>query len=287
MRGEILAATGAIVGGLGLVMGAELLKRADPLLVTAMTSLLAGVVLLAFSDKEELRKLLQMKKELIELIALRGVLLGAMFNMSLSLIPAVHALFLTRLEPVLVAVFAFLLLKQDIGKRGWLLIAMTLIGGFLFITGGGTNELLGVRLLGDALMIGAVTASAYSYLLVKKAATEAGGVSLAAMIFTFAGIILLPVWAITAPLETGSVLLETNNLLLFCGYTLLFSVLGLALFYKSFESIDAWKASALLALSPVTGGVLAWLWLGETLAPIQVAGAAVILITSYMITISR
>jgi drug/metabolite transporter (DMT)-like permease len=89
------------------------------------------------------------------------------------------------------------------------------------------------------------------------------------------------VYAVTAvivgrPLDPGTVPVEAWPLLVAVG--LVASFLAIQTFYAGARRIGAAKAALVATVEPPIIVVLAWLVLGQTLAPIQLAGATLIVI---------
>jgi drug/metabolite transporter (DMT)-like permease len=58
----------------------------------------------------------------------------------------------------------------------------------------------------------------------------------------------------------------------------------MSLLYASLNGIEGWLSSALRATGPVIATPIAFLFFGETLTPIQIFGALVVIITSVLIS---
>jgi probable blue pigment (indigoidine) exporter len=94
------------------------------------------------------------------------------------------------------------------------------------------------------------------------------------------GLILLPFAFLFSPTLAWTSAIGWNYLI---GYVIMFNVIGLTLWFAALKTVKGWIVSALRALGPIAGMPVAFLLFGETLTPIQIVGAAVVLATSFLI----
>ena len=63
---------------------------------------------------------------------------------------------------------------------------------------------------------------------------------------------------------------------------MLYSLASQALWYASLKTVQGWMVSALRALGPLLAAPVAFFLFGETLEPMQLVGAAIVLLTSLL-----
>ena len=134
-------------------------------------------------------------------------------------------------------------------------------------------------LLGDAL--GVVTALFYAgYLLAVKELRDRGvrTLELMAISTTVTALFLLPV-----ALASGEALLAPSALgwLKLLGLAWISHCAGQGLIAYSLAHLPAAFSSVSLLFQPVMAGLFGWLMLGEALAPLQIAGGAIVLAGIY------
>ena len=151
-------------------------------------------------------------------------------------------------------------------------------------TGGDMSALTNAQ-MGDLLVILALVFFTYTYFPGAKVSREIGTVGVNAVTNVLGGIMLIPFVFLFAP--NASFALSGNGIFLFSGYLLAFYMTGLPLWYVALKTVKSWIVSSLLAISSIVGGILAFLWLGDVLTPIQLIGAAIILASSTLIAMQN
>jgi len=195
------------------------------------------------------------------------------------------ALVIQYLAPVFVALWARFVAKEPVRRRLWVGIALSLVGLCLVVQlwQGMTLDAAGV-----AACLGAALTYA-GYVLMAERSLRAGrdAVSLLAWGFLFSALlwaVIQPWWSF--PLGTASgdapLLGRLDDLSapvpLLLAYIVVFgTVLPFLLLVTALHHVSATRATVLAMLEPVLAAVVAYAWLGEELAAIQIAGALLVL----------
>jgi drug/metabolite transporter (DMT)-like permease len=197
------------------------------------------------------------------------------------------ALVINYLAPVFVALWARFYVHEPVRRRLWLAIALSLLGLSLVVElWNGGSALSGVGVLACL-----VTALAYAaYVLMAEHALERGRdvYSLLAWGFTFAALfwaVFQPWWAFPVELVDGSASLlgrfENVELpvWLLLGYVVVLgTVVPFILLVSALHHVPATRVTIVAMLEPVLAAIVAWIWLGEELAAVQIVGGVIVLV---------
>jgi len=188
---------------------------------------------------------------------------------------AINVAFLMKLSVVFVPIIAFFMLREVHSNWKYGVMLLSLVGAFLLTTGG---KLIAPK-LGDIYVIGISAVLSYTNVLAKKASHKVDA-------FLISGIRLF----------IGNLLFLFFIPLYGIGFTYLFidylpsililggCYLGTAFFlYKGIELSSASEGTALFLLSAPFAFILSSVFLQETLTAIQFSGAAIILVSCYLI----
>ena len=196
------------------------------------------------------------------------------------------ALVINYLAPVFVALWARFYVHEPVRRRLWLAIALSLLGLSLVVElwGGGSS------LDGLGVLACLVTALAYAaYVLMAERALERGRdvYSLLAWGFAFAAVfwaVLQPWWSFPWEQVDGSVSLlgrlddVTAPVWLLLAYiVVLGTVVPFVLLVSALHHVPATRVTIVAMLEPVLAAIVAWVWLGEELAAMQIAGGLIVL----------
>jgi drug/metabolite transporter (DMT)-like permease len=196
------------------------------------------------------------------------------------------ALVIQYLAPVFVALWARFYVHEPVRRRLWLAIALSLLGLSLVVElWSGGSSLDGVGVLACLL-----TALAYAaYVLMAERSLEHGRdvYSLLAWGFTFATLfwaVLQPWWAFPVDAVDRSVSLlgrfegiEPPVWLLLGYVVVLGTVVPFILLVSALHHVPATRVTIVAMLEPVLAAIAAWIWLGEELAAVQIAGGLIVL----------
>ncbi|HWX09050.1 MAG TPA: EamA family transporter [Gaiellaceae bacterium] len=244
-----------------------------------------GLMLIAFvRDPASLR----IRRDEVLRIAIFGVVGVALVQLFYFL--AIHrleigiALLIQYLGPLLVAIYARTFGHERVRRRIWAALALSLTGLALMV------ELWrGVALDGLGVifaLIAAVIFAAY-LLLAEYEVKYRDSVTLMAWGFLFATLfwtIAQPWWSFPAGRVARTVSLQGHLAswhvpvwALVLWVIVLGSIVPFSLIVGALRHVSATRVGIAAMLEPVVATVVAWAWLRETLAPVQLAGAAVVL----------
>jgi drug/metabolite transporter (DMT)-like permease len=194
------------------------------------------------------------------------------------------ALLIQFVGPLLVALWARLVYREAVRRRIWISLALSLTGLVLVVRVWTGLSLDGVGLLAG---LGAMVTYAAYVLLAERGVRRRGPVPLLAWGFVFATLFwsaLLPWWSFpwhtvsaSTPLlgRLGDVHLPVWLLV---GWVIVLgTIVPFILIVGALRHVSATRLGIMAMLEPVTATVVAWVWLGETLAAVQLAGAGVVL----------
>jgi len=231
---------------------------------------------------------LRLHRDELPLIVALGV--GGLALVQWSYFVAIHrveigvALVVQFVGPILVALWARFVYGEHLRARIWVALALALVGLVLIVELWETQrpDAVGLAAAGFA----AVTYAAY-ILLAERGVKRRDPVSLSAWGFVFATAfwsLLAPWWSFPAGRVDDHVSLlghlASTHLpvwALVLWMVLLGTIVPFVLVVAALRRISATRAGITAMLEPVLAIVIAWVWLGESLNPVQVSGAAVTL----------
>ena len=282
-KGVLTAGVSTVFLAFSIVIGATAAKVIHPLVLITLSSLLSIVFLFILSklsrEKIELRKLFSYKKDLLSLVVSRSLIGTLLLMVGFSMVAAVRAVFLVRLEPILVFIISIFLLKEKIKIKKVGLLIVLLFGALVFATNGSFDVLTTIT-LGDLIVVLAMLFLAYSYIPSSKLSKKVNTNTLTVGANILQIVVFLPLVLIFIP---NQISLGVNSIYLILVYTITFYVLGLFLWFKSLKNIKPWVVASILSLEPIAGALLAFFWLGQTLSTVQIFGGAIMIIATYFI----
>ncbi len=194
------------------------------------------------------------------------------------------ALLIQYLAPLLVALWARFVGHERVRRRIWVALILAITGLSLMVDlwSGFSLDTVGV-----AASLLAAGAYALYILLAEHAVGRRDPISLICWGFLFAAIfwaVLAPWWSFPFDRLDDSVSLLGNLEAvhlpvwsLMSWMVLLGTIVPFALLVAALRHIPATRAGIVAMLEPVVATIVAWLWLAESLTPVQLAGAAVVL----------
>jgi drug/metabolite transporter (DMT)-like permease len=211
-------------------------------------------------------------------------LVQLLYFLAIRRLPIGVALLLEYLAPLLVALWARLVVKEPVRRRIWAALALALAGLSLVV-----DVWRGVSLDGAGVafaLLGALSFAVY-LLLAEHSVAGRDPLSLLVYGFLFASVF----WACIQPWWTfpGSIVVRDISLLghlsgshlpawaLLVWLVLLGTMVPFALIVGSLRHLSATRVGIVAMLEPVAGAVVAYAWLGETLGAVQLTGGAVVL----------
>lgn len=194
------------------------------------------------------------------------------------------ALLIQYIAPILVALWARFVFHEPVRRRIWVALALSL-GGLTLIV----EIWHGGRLSGSGVAASVVAAITYAaYVLIAERGVRARDpISLSAWGFFFATLfwtVAAPWWSFPSARMDDDVSLLGNLAsshlpvwLLVLWVVVLGTVVPFGLIVGALRQISATRAGITAMLEPAVAIVVAWAWLGETLEPVQLSGAVLIL----------
>jgi len=214
-----------------------------------------------------------------------GVALVQLFYfLAISRLAIGMSLLIQYTAPLLVALWARLVVKEPVRRRIWAALALALVGLSVMVDVYTGVELSGLGLLFS--LAAAVTFAAY-LLLAERAVGRRDPTSLLAYGFLFASVF----WAVVQPWWTfpwGAVARSTSLLGNLAGVSLpvwallawvvvLGTIAPFLLIVEALRHLPATKVGIVAMLEPVLGTLVAFAWLDQTLGVEQLVGGALVL----------
>lgn len=288
LLGTLLALAAAVLSGVAIPANKVFVSGLDPLVFTAVRSILIGFVFLLLSLKlrRGQRLFTASWKQLAVIAVVGGAAAFLLFFTGLGYTTAGRAAFLQKTLPLFVAALAFVFLKERLSKMQAGALGVMLLGlcGITFATIS-PAEFWSNPQLGDALVLLATALWAVETVVSKRAMMggESNFVVLVARML-FGGLILFGGVLLTRSLSSLLALtavqlvnIGVSTLLLF-GYVLCF--------YGALKHIAASKAAALLLLAPVVSLAIG-MSMGEPAPLLQLVGSAAILVGALLLVRAR
>lgn len=265
----LLTALAPVIWGTSYYITTELLPGHSPFTVALLRALPAGVILLMLT--RQLPTGIWWPR-----IAVLGILNFSLFWSMLFIaayrLPGGIAAMLGAVQPLAVIFLARAVLGQTIRPVAILAAVTGLSGlGLLLYTPQTSLDLTGIAagLLGAASM-------ATGVVLTRKWQPPVSLLTFTAWQLTAGGLFLMPVAAMMVPSWPEVTLVNLAGL---AYLSLIGGALTYYLWFRGIARIDPAAVSTLGFLSPLTAMVLGWAVLGEILSWVQIAGAAVIIIS--------
>jgi len=247
------------------------------------TAIIAGAILLVV-DRGAFR-LTGRKLVVMLVLGIAGVaLLQATYALAIQLLPIGITLLIEYLAVLIVPIIAFFFLKEKVRARLWVAIGLVLVGlVFVAQIGSGALNPVGV------LMALAAAASLTIYFIVGE--RQVGATSPLAVAFWTTGIASV-FWAFFSgwwqidPAIFGEQVSLSGNLaaiivpvwMPLAWNVLLGSFAPFLLSFFALKHLSATAAGVVAASEVLFAFVVAWLWLGEGLDGVQIAGASIVLV---------
>ena len=277
----LLFAVNGTVSKVILESGVSSLRLAEPRSIGAALGLACIVALLSP------RELRVSRAELphLALLGIAGLAFVQWFYfLAIDRLPIGIALLIQYLAPLLVALYVRFVVGERVRRRIWLALGLALTGLALVVQ-------LWEGLVLDGVGVAASLAAAVSYavyvLLAEREVGRRHVLSVALWGFVFASLFWLavqPLWTfpVDAFREEVSLLgnlasTEVPAWLLACWWSLLGTIAPFGLVVAALRHISATRVGIVAMLEPVAASIIAWAWLGESLAAVQLVGGVVVL----------
>jgi drug/metabolite transporter (DMT)-like permease len=207
------------------------------------------------------------------------------YFLSIHRLPVGIALLIEYLAPLGVALWARYVLHEPVRRRIWIALALALVGLSLIVELWADSSLDGI---GVAAALAAAVAYAVYILMAERGVRTRDPISLSCYGFLFAALFWLvvqPVWAFPFGRvdEDVSLLGRLDGISAPVWLLMLFVVAvgtmaTFALIVSALRHVSATRVGIVAMLEPVAAAAVAWLWLGEALGALQLAGGAIVLV---------
>ena len=255
----------------------------------------AGLTLLALARRPASLRVSRGELPRLALFGVCGVAFVQLFYfLAIHRLEIGIALLIQYIAPVLVALWARYVLHEPVRRRIWLALILALAGLALVVQ---IWSGLSLDAAGVAACLGAAGSYALYILMAEHRVGDRDPISLVGLGFLLASIfwaILRPWWTFPAHLAGEDVSLHGHLSSIHAPVWLLMSwmiVLGtivpFALLVSALRHVTATRAGIVAMLEPVVGVIVAWIWLGESLAGVQLAGAAVVIAAIFLAQSAR
>ncbi|PZD72930.1 NADH dehydrogenase-like protein [Acaryochloris thomasi RCC1774] len=263
----LLTALAPISWGTTYVVATEFLPLGHPLLVAAMRSLPIGLLLII-----GLRKLPQ-GIWWWRMLVLGGLNIGvfqALLFIAAYRLPGGVAATAGAIQPLLVGLFAWMILSEQPSRRSILAAVAGFIGVGLLVLGPSAR----LDSIGIIAALASAGAMGLGTVLVKRWKPPVSLIVFTAWQLTVGGLMLLPVALVTeGPFEQ----ITRANLWGFAYLGLVGTGLAYALWFRGIAKLNPTAASYLGLLSPLVASLIGYFFLQETFTAIQLIGAGVVL----------
>lgn len=278
----------SVISSVATLIKVQGVRSVPPLLAASVGVLFGGVlaltILVLLRRLPSWHSIKTVHKPLLKLTACRAVFSNLIFTAGLAYTSGVEAVFLTKMEPYLVIFWCWLLDKQRPSGQHLFLLLVHVAGAVLLSLGDASGS-FEISWFGDLLIVCAVVTAALSYRFAPQVTKVLTPFQTAAVAETLGGIVSLPVALFFCPLEFGPE--QQNGWLYVAAHSILFYNVAIVLLYASLGGIEGWLSSALRAIGPLFAAPIALLFFGETLTTLQIVGAAIVLLTSALISKER
>ncbi len=229
-----------------------------------------------------------MRRRELVFLAVFGVAGVAMvqwlYFVSIHRLPIGIALLLEYLAPILIALWAWAVLRRPVRRRIWLALGLALVGLSLVVEVWSGISLDGV---GVAAALCAAVAYAVYVLMAERAVGERDPASLLCYGFGFAALfwaLVQPLWRFPAGRLDDDVSLlgrlsewELPVWLLLLFVVFVGTMVTFLLVTAALRHVSATRVAIIAMLEPVAAGIVAFAWLGESFGALQLAGGGIVL----------
>lgn len=194
------------------------------------------------------------------------------------------ALIIQYLAPVLIALWARFVAKEQVRRRIWVALILSLAGLSLVVD---LRHGFSLDTLGTLAALGAAVAFALYILLAEQAVGRRDPVSLLCLGFAAAAVfwaIVQPWWSFPTGVVDervrldGALLVTTMPVwLLMLTMVVVGTIVPFLLLVGALRHISATRVGVTAMFEPVAGALVAYAWLGESLSAAQLAGGAIVL----------
>jgi drug/metabolite transporter (DMT)-like permease len=286
-RGYALAAGAATLWALNGSMARELLHGGlGAFRLAELRSLGSLVILFAVLAARGRRDLMHVRREDVRSFAFLGVcgiaLVHAAYFVAIDRLQIGAALTIQYLAPLLLLLWLRFFHGRRFAPALWGAVALSAVGCFFVVRAYDASAL-------DGLGIAAAFASAVAFAVYMVGSERAGRAYEPATTLLWAFAFASVFWAVVQPWWTFPFgeLASAKHLALALGVIVIGTLLPFALMIAALRHLPSPRAAVVATLEPVLGALFAYLLLGESLAPIQLAGACAVIAAVAWVQLSR
>lgn len=268
-RTALLTLLAPVAWGTTYVTVTELLPAGRPMLVAAIRVLPAGLLLLLLGRRRSPWRPRGREWGHAGLLALCNfglffpLLFGAVYRL-----PGGVAAAAGGIQPILVALFSWLVVGRRPRLHELVVGAIAAIGVALVVVRPGA----GLDVTGVAMALGANVSFAFGVVLTKRFPTPPNRLVATGWQLSMAGVLLALV-AFAA--EGAPPTLTGSNLVGFAYLAIVATAIAYVLWFDGIRSLPAIAPPLLGLAAPITGAVLGWIVLDQSLSPVQLLGFAI------------
>lgn len=263
--------------GSSVVVGKLIISQFPVFLASGLRFLIASIIFLPIPMRVRFKL---MRKEVITLFlqSLLGIFgFNVLLLYGLKFTTASISGIITSSTPVVIALIAFLILKEKFNLKRVSGIILALIGIAVLNVmiyspvSGGSN-----LLLGNLLVFGAVVCEALFTIFGKLSLKRLSPFVVSAYINFIAFFLFLPI-AVLEGLKFDFPSVSVAGWLQIIYYGVIVSVVTYMLWYKGLSKVDASKAGIFTSLMPISALILSYFILSELLLPIHLIGTVLVI----------
>jgi len=282
-KGVVAAILAPFFIALSIILTKMAGNNAPPLVIASIGPLLSVPILFTATRLLKVnlgvRNLLTtLRVPFFKVVLSRSILGQGLIISGFTMTTAIKAVLLLRLEPLFVFIWSILYRGEKPKALKLLMLTLLIVGSALVVAPQGAT---GGPNIGDALVVTSLLFLSYSYLPTEEVvkAGNPGGFNIMANLF--GGLTLL---AVAAVLNHEQLLhLSVKAFAYIAGYSVVFFGFALSLYLYAFKTLKPWVIASFLSLEVVFGLIQAHFMLHETMAPLQLCGAVVVLAATFAI----
>jgi drug/metabolite transporter (DMT)-like permease len=285
LRGLLLTLTTSCLFGLGAVLAKPLGEGFQPFFVSWLALLGGGLCILICQVLRRKPLLPQMTRaswiDLLLFASIGTALPLVCIIVGLPQTGAITGSFLLQLQAPATLLFALFFLKENIGSKPLVGIALLLVGSLLVIWRDPASPLQLRGSWGDLFVVIAAVGIGFSYIPGKRLTKHGDALQMNLLRLLVGSVLLLPLLAFGTPMLL--VPLSWSLIGMLVVYIVANFGLGYILLQAGLGLLQAWEASAILQTMPLFSTVFAVLLLHESLTLLQLIGGCLILVGGFLV----
>ena len=278
LLGVVFGIGAGAVWAIEAILGKFLFQSLSFLQIAASEAFFATLVCLLYTLRKR-QGLNQLRTNLINIlvIGLVGTVLAPiLYFLGLSQTLAINATLIAHLQPLFVAYFSYIFLKERLHHNDYLAGSLVFLA-VIFITGRSFNNLLALQLgtLGDVLVFFAMLCWAIVAIPGKLLTRQMDSILIVFLRFVVASCAFLPTLILVNQLTFPTILQAALGVLVGFGYIL---------YYEGLKRIKTSQLALTELSAPFFAMVLAYYFLGETTSLLQGIGMILLFLGLYLLT---